>query len=91
MSSAAILTLVLQSLVFAVWAAAMFVTLFRLAREAAARRAAAGQNYITGIGQTFATFGDFLTAPRWRRNRRVLGGLTLLLIATILGRFAFLG
>lgn len=66
-----------QGLLFLFWAMLMFRTLFRLRRRAVAD---CGQAF-PGLGATLRAWRAFLTEPGWRRDRRLLGALTLALVA----------
>jgi len=69
--------LAVQGAVFALWCFLMFRTLFRLRRHAIAK----GAGPIPGVIPTLGAWRDFLTLPRFRGARRLLGAVTLLLLA----------
>lgn len=69
--------LVVQGAVFALWCVLMFRTLFRLRRHAIAK----GAGPIPGITPSLGAWRDFLTLPPFRAERRLLGAVTLLLLA----------
>ncbi len=71
--------LIVEGIVFAVWAFLMFRTLFRL-RARAVRETGAS---FPGPVSTLKYFGLFLRAPEYRRDRRLLLAVTLLLFALI--------
>lgn len=64
-----------QGLVFAVWAALAFRTLFRLRARAVARSGRA----FPGLRPTLATFGDFWHAPEHAADRKAMGWSSALL------------
>jgi hypothetical protein len=72
------LLLPLSGLIFSGWVVVMFLTLFQL------RSLGRGNRYggQPGIGATLDSWRIFLTAPEWRRRRRLLGLLTLALIGS---------
>ena len=76
-----ILWLSLQAVVGLVWAFLMFRTLFRLRADAVD---ASGRMF-PGLGATLGSFRGFLTLPRYARDRRLLGGATLLLVGLSAG------
>ena len=82
MSTTACVTLILQGVIFAAWAALMFRTLFRLNTIAAARRRALGHGGLA-FRQTISTFADFAKGRTLRTDRNRLIWLTLLLFASI--------
>ncbi len=71
--------LAVQAMVFVLWAAAMFRTLFRLRRRAVAESGIA----FPGPGATLRSFRAFLTEPEFAADRRRLGWLTAALVALI--------
>jgi hypothetical protein len=77
--------LAVQAAVFAVWGVLMFRTLFRLRRRAIE----SGAGPMPGVMPTLAAWGDFLTRPAHRGERRLLGAVTLALFA-LSGLHAFL-
>lgn len=82
MSTTACVTLILQGVIFAAWAALMFRTLFRLNTIAERPRRALGQSPLP-FRQTIATFADFAKGRTLRPDRNRLIWLTLLLFASI--------
>jgi hypothetical protein len=79
MTPAAMLLLAIQAPVFAFWAFLMFRNLFRLRRRAVARSGSP----VPGPGATLESFGAFLKLPEYRRDRRLLGAVTLLMFVLI--------
>ncbi|QIE46763.1 hypothetical protein G5B38_15215 [Pseudohalocynthiibacter aestuariivivens] len=75
----------LTGLIFAIWAMQMFRGLSRLFQAARARADARGAMWPTPIEQ-LTSFRDFLTEPEYRRDRRRLLILTLLMFAAISGQ-----
>lgn len=68
--------LAFQGLVFLAWALLMVRTLVLLRRHAVAESG----HSIPGIGATWRSWRMVLTAAAWRRERRLLGGLTAALL-----------
>lgn len=83
MSSGQLFWLVLMGAVFALWAAMMFRTLFRLRRIAVERQAADGGGLLRYYGHVLQTFRDFAIRPMHRGDRTRLILVTLLLFALI--------
>ena len=73
------LAFALGPIVFAAWAFFMYRTLFRLRRRGADM---SGQTF-PGLGETLRQWGNWLTSPEDQRDRRILGGLTLLMVLWI--------
>lgn len=71
--------LALQGAAAVIWAFLMFRTLFRLRARAVDR---SGQAF-PGVGATLESYRAFLTEPAFARDRRLLGGATVALFATI--------
>ncbi|MEX0282848.1 MAG: hypothetical protein AB3N13_16825 [Arenibacterium sp.] len=69
----------LGSLIFAAWAFFMFLTLFRLRKRGADQT---GQTF-PGPLATLRQWHHWLTSPEDRRDRRLLGGLTLALVTWV--------
>ena len=69
--------LAVQGVVFAFWTFLMFRTLFRLRRHAID----GGAGPMPGVVATLGAWRDFATLPRFRGERRLLGAVTLLLLA----------
>lgn len=69
----------LQGVVFLLWGIQMFRCLFKLRARAVAET---GSGY-PGPRATLRSFGAFVTAPEYQRDRRILVGLTVLLFALI--------
>jgi hypothetical protein len=88
MGTGQIVTLSLMGVVFVLWAAHMFVYLFRLRRDATERMQRDGAGPFARFAYTLATFRDFAVAPRYRRDRNRLALLTVLMFASI-GAHAF--
>ncbi|WP_088625684.1 hypothetical protein [Oceanicola sp. 22II-s10i] len=86
MSGLAVIWLVAEGVIFALWAVQMFRVLFRIRRDLAAETGA----MFPGPVATLRGFGWFLRRPEYRRDRRVLGGLTLAMMAMIAGSMAVL-
>lgn len=68
-----------QSVVFVLWAALMFRALFRLRARAVGR---SGRPF-PGVIDTLEGYGAFLRLPEFRRDRRILGVVTLALFGLI--------
>ncbi len=79
MTALAIINLVVQVIIFALWAFLMFRTLFELRRRGAKRT---GSTF-PGVGATLAEWGKWLRAPKDAGARRRLGLTTLALFASI--------
>ena len=79
MSGGFIAMLGVQGAVFVVWTIMMFRTLFRLRARAVAETGSS----LPGPIATLRMFGAFVTEPGYQRDRRILGALTLVLIALI--------
>lgn len=78
-SAVTIAVLTAQGVVFAVWGFLAFRFLFALRRDAVA----ASGNVIPGLGATLTSFHGGLTAPKYRRQRRVFLLVTVLLFVLI--------
>lgn len=76
MTGAVIFRLVLQALVFVVWAYMLFSVMFKLRRRAEAET---GQVF-PGLGTTLRQWGRWLSAPEDRRERNTVLFLTFVLI-----------
>lgn len=73
------LLLAVQAAVFGLWAVLMFRNLFRLRRRAIETSGRAFPGPVT----TLIQFRDFLRLPEFRRDRRLLAAVTLLMFALI--------
>ena len=69
----------LLAVLFVAWAGLMFRALFLLRARAVQR---SGSTF-PGLGATLDSYGAFLTLPEFRRDRRILGALTLALFGMI--------
>ena len=86
-----ILWLVLMGLVWLFWVFVMFRTLFRLLKVSLARRAAQGAGYLRWVVINLGVYRDFFILDEFRRDRRLVIGLTVLLFGIILLRIYILG
>jgi hypothetical protein len=84
MGTVDIISLVLMMVIFAIWCWSMFRALWHLNRQARQRRQSTGGGYFTGVGHSLGEFARFLTAERYRADRRRLLIQTPLLFAVIL-------
>ena len=82
MPAISIFWFVLTGIIFAIWAAQFFLSLFRISRVARARAEARGGMWPT-IHEQLSAFHSFLTAPDYRVDRRRMQILTLLMFAAI--------
>lgn len=76
-----IIWLILQGMVFAVWAWWAFRCLFRLRAQAVAETGL----IVPGMRVTLRVFRGFVHLPEYRRDRLILLGLTVLLWVMIAG------
>ncbi|RUS61010.1 hypothetical protein EGN72_06255 [Pseudorhodobacter sp. E13] len=71
--------LALQAVVFVVWAVQMFRCLLRLRARAVAQSGKLWPGPVVSL----RSFKAFVTEAEYQRDRRILGGLTLLMFALI--------
>ena len=83
MSQTMTIALVINGLVFTIWAAMMFWTLFRLRKRAAIRAAAEKAGVVRRIILSVTTHRLFFSSPDFRADRRRIGLSTLAMILTM--------
>ena len=83
MAPAAIVSLTVLTLIFVIWAVAMFHMLWRLAKRSLDRLEQTGGGYPTWVGHSLKIFLGALTSDKDRAMRRRILILTGLLILSI--------
>ena len=83
MAPIAIVSLTVSTLIFVIWAAAMFHMLRRLNKRSLERLEQTGGGYPTWVGHSLKVFFGALTSDKDRRMRRRILILTGLLIVSI--------
>jgi amino acid transporter len=83
MSTPGLIVMIASSAIFLLWAGLMFTTLWKLSRHAAKRLDETGGGYVRWAGHSLGSFGAFLSEPDFKKDRRRLLLVTLLLFASI--------
>lgn len=86
MGPANLISLVVMTLVFILWAVLMFRTLWRLTQRSRQRLEETGGGYFTWVGHSLRSFSGFLTSDKDRQDRRRILFVTLVLMLVILLR-----
>lgn len=79
-----------MALVFILWAAVMFRTLWLLSKRADTRLRSTGGGYFRWVGHSLNTYAEFLTSDKDRQIRWRILWLTLLLFLVIAARYFIL-
>lgn len=84
------ISLVILALVFILWAAVMFRTLWLLSKRADERLKSSGGGYFKWVALSLGTYRELLTSDKDRPARQRILMLTLLLILVIAFRYFLL-